>query len=221
MHKRLAQPIVESSSGEVFIEGDWFPSPLPANIRLDEMAYPDTSYSFTTFFSKKPVGFTLGYASGNYGHGIFTTGKNGEIKVGRFVVLQCTRIISDLSVTINDHCMFSWGSVITDNWLTARTLSPTLRRQMLEAAAHSPTRHLESADPQPVLIEENVWVGFDAVILPGVTIGRGAIIGCKTIVAENVPPYAVVVGNPGRVIRFLEPTDTEENRQKVFSQLLG
>ncbi len=220
MHKHLAQSVVESSAGELFIEGDWFPNPLPANISLDEMSYPDTSYSFTTFFSEKPVGFSLGYASGNYGHGIFTTGKNGEINVGKFVVLQCTRIISDLSVTIKDHCMFSWGSVITDSWLTATTLSPAVRRRMLEAAAQSPTRHLESVDPQPVVINENVWVGFEAVILPGVTIGRGAIIGCKTIVTDNVPAYAVVVGNPGRVIRFLDPTDTEENRQTVFGQLL-
>ncbi|GAA4452695.1 hypothetical protein GCM10023189_16520 [Nibrella saemangeumensis] len=219
MHKNLAQPVVESSTGEVFIEGDWFPNPLPPNIVLEEMAYPDTSYSFTTFFSEKPVGFSLGYASGNYGHGIFTTGKNGEIRVGRFVVLQCTRIISNRLVTIHDHCMFSWGSVITDSWVTERTQSPAIRRQMLEAAAHSPNRHLESIDPQPVVIEENVWVGFEAVILPGVTIGRGAIIGCKTIVTEDVPPYAVVVGNPGRIIRFLEPTDTPENRQKAFAML--
>ena len=221
MHEHLAQPVRETSSGDLFIEGDWFPNPLPANISLDDMAYPDTSYSFTTFFSEKPVGFSLGYASGNYGHGVFTTGKNGEINVGKFAVLQCTRIICDLSVTIKDHCMFSWGSVITDSWLTANTLSPAVRRQMLKEAAHSPTRHIESPDPQAVLIEDNVWVGFEAVILPGVTIGQGAIIGCKTIVTEDVPPYAVVVGNPGRVIRFLDPTDTEENRQQLISQLLG
>lgn len=219
MHKNLAQSIVESSTGELFIEGDWFPNPLPANIALDEMAYPDTSYSFTTFFSEKPVGFSLGYASGNYGHGIFTTGRNGEIRVGRFVVLQCTRVISNRLVVIKDHCMFSWGSVITDSWLTERTKSPAARRKMLEAAAHSPNRHLESPDPRPVVIEENVWVGFEAIIMPGVTIGQGAIIGCKTIVTEDVPPYAVVVGNPGRVIRYLDPTDTPENRRKAFAIL--
>ncbi len=219
MHN-LAQNIVENDSGEVFIEGDWFPNPLPKNIFLDEMAYPDTSYSFTTFFSEKPVGFTLGYASGNYGHGIFTTGKRGEIKIGKFVVLQCTRIISNLCITIKDHCMFSWGSVVTDSWVTAGTLSPGVRRGMLENASRSKTRHLEFTEPQPVLIEENVWVGFEAIILPGVTIGRGAIIGSKTIVSEDVPPYAVVVGNPGRIIKFIEPTDTEEHKQKAIKQFI-
>lgn len=220
MHKNLAQNIVENESGELFIDGDWFPNPLPKNIFLDEMAYPDTSYSFTTFFSEQPVGFSLGYASGNYGHGIFTTGKRGEIRIGKFVVLQCTRIICNLSITIKDHCMFSWGSVITDSWVTANTTSPAVRRCMLENASGLKNRHLEFTDPQAVIIEENVWVGFEAIILPGVTIGRGAIIGSKTIVSEDVPPYAVVVGNPGRIIKFLEPTDTLEHKQKAIKYFI-
>lgn len=221
MHKHLAQNIVENTSGELFIEGDWFPNPLPKNIFLDEMAYPDTSYSFTTFFSEKAVGLSLGYASGNYGHGIFTTGKNGEIKIGNFVVLQCTRLISNLSITIKDHCMFSWGSVITDSWVTAETLSPAVRRLMLERVSHSGKRHLEFTDPKPVIIEENVWVGFEAIILPGVTIGRGAIIGSKTIISEDVPPYAVVVGNPGKIVKFLEATDTPESKQKAIKEIIN
>ncbi|WP_018613720.1 acyltransferase [Segetibacter koreensis] len=221
MHKHLAQNIVENTSGELFIEGDWYPNPLPKNIFLDEMAYPDTSYSFTTFFSEKTVGLSLGYASGNYGHGIFTTGKDGEIKIGKFVVLQCVRLISNLSITIKDHCMFSWGSVITDSWITAETLSPVVRRLMLERVSRSGNRHLEFTDPKPVVIEENVWVGFEAIILPGVTIGRGAVIGSKTIISEDVPPYAVVVGNPGKIVKFLEATDTPESKQKAIKEIIN
>ncbi|GEO11777.1 hypothetical protein SAE01_42730 [Segetibacter aerophilus] len=216
MHKQLAQEIVENEAGQLFIEGDWHPNPLPTNIELEEMAYPDTSYSFTTFYSKKPVGFKLGYASGNYGHGIFTTGENGEINIGKFVVLQCTRIISNLSVIIKDHCMFSWGSVITDSWLGLETKSPAARKAMLKQAAHSYNRHLEFIDPQPVTIEENVWVGFEAIILPGVTIGKGAVIGCKAVVSQDVSPYAVVVGNPARVIKYLDPTDTEQEKEAAL-----
>ena len=89
---------------------------------------------------------------------------------------------------------------------------------MLEAASNSQNRHLEYLDPRPVIIEENVWVGFDAVILPGVTIGRGAVIGCKTIISEDVAPYSVVVGNPPRVIKYLEPNDTPETKQAALLQ---
>jgi maltose O-acetyltransferase len=220
MHKQLAQPMIENEAGEVFIQNDWYDQPLPSNIFLDEMAYPDTAYSFATFYSERPVGFSMGYASGNYGHGVFTTGKNGEIRIGKFVVLQCTRIIANLSVTIKDHCMFSWGAVITDSWVNPETYSPSIRRMMLEQAAISPHRHLEFIEPKPVVIEENVWVGFEAMILPGVTIGRGAVIGSKTLISSDVPEYAVVVGNPSRIIRYLEPTDTQEVKELAFKQFM-
>jgi virginiamycin A acetyltransferase len=51
------------------------------------------------------------------------------------------------------------------------------------------------------VIGNDVWIGRDAVIMPGVTVGDGAIIGAHAVVAKDVPPYAVVVGNPGRVIK--------------------
>lgn len=116
--------------------------------------------------------------------------------------------------------MFSWGSVITDSWIKPDAIaSIAVKRRVLESASGCLNRHLEFIDPQPVIIEENVWVGFEAIILPGVTIGRGAVIGSKTTVSEDIPPYAVVVGNPGRIIRFLEPTDTTEHTVKAMKQI--
>ncbi len=51
-------------------------------------------------------------------------------------------------------------------------------------------------------IGNDVWIGREAVIMPGVTVGDGAIIGTRAVVARDVPPYAVVTGNPGRVTRL-------------------
>ena len=220
MFKKLAQPIVTDAQGRMFIEHDWHPDPLPSNIELDEMAYPDTSYSFTTFFSQKPGGFKLGYASGNYGHSSFTTGVKGQITVGKFVVLQGIRMICNHSITIGDHCMFSWGCVITDSWFTDNKIfSVEQRRAMLEETARSYNRHLEFTDPKPIIIEENVWVGFGAIILPGVIIGRGAVIGCNTIVSENIPPYAVAVGVPARIIKYLNANDTDEVKRLALEEI--
>ena len=122
MRKTPAQPIIYDDQGRMFIEHDWHPDPLPQNIDLDEMSYPDTSYSFTTFFSKEPVAFKLGYASGNYGRSVFIGGKSSEIIIGKFVVLQGTNIICNKSIIIKDHCMLSWGSVVTDSWINASTI---------------------------------------------------------------------------------------------------
>lgn len=54
---------------------------------------------------------------------------------------------------------------------------------------------------QPVAIEDDVWVGAGAIILMGVTVGRGAIIGAGAVVTRDVAPYSVVAGIPARVIR--------------------
>jgi virginiamycin A acetyltransferase len=55
---------------------------------------------------------------------------------------------------------------------------------------------------QDVRIGNDVWIGHGAVILSGVEIGDGAVIGAMAVVAKNIPPYAVAVGNPARVIKY-------------------
>ncbi len=58
------------------------------------------------------------------------------------------------------------------------------------------------SDAQPVVIGDDVWIGQRVIILPGIQIGNGAIIGAGTVVTKDVPPYAVVAGNPGRVVKM-------------------
>ncbi len=56
--------------------------------------------------------------------------------------------------------------------------------------------------PEAVVIGDDVWIGTRAIILPGVTIGRGAIIGAGAVVTKDVPDYAIVGGVPAKVIRY-------------------
>ncbi len=56
----------------------------------------------------------------------------------------------------------------------------------------------------PVVIEDNAWIGEMACIMPGVTIGRGAIIGANAVVTHDVPPYTLAAGNPARVIKQIK-----------------
>lgn len=51
------------------------------------------------------------------------------------------------------------------------------------------------------IIGNDVWIGWDVTVMPGVTVGDGAIIGARAVVTRDVPPYAVVAGNPARVVR--------------------
>lgn len=64
----------------------------------------------------------------------------------------------------------------------------------------------------PVIIEDNVWIGDKATILPGVRIGRGSIIGANAVVVKSVPPHSLVGGNPATVRRIMHPADKEAPR---------
>lgn len=74
----------------------------------------------------------------------------------------------------------------------------------------TPTHPLE-AEPRkagweggkPIVIEDNVWIGGGAIILPGVTVGRNSVVGAGAVVSRDVPPNVLVAGNPGRIVREL------------------
>ena len=54
---------------------------------------------------------------------------------------------------------------------------------------------------KPVTISDDVWIGANVIILPGVTVGKGAILGAGSVVTKSVPDYAIVGGNPAKVIK--------------------
>lgn len=58
------------------------------------------------------------------------------------------------------------------------------------------------AEIRPICIEDDVWIGDNVIILPGVHVGQGAILGAGSVIREDVPPYAVMVGNPAFVMRY-------------------
>ena len=62
-----------------------------------------------------------------------------------------------------------------------------------------PMRTQGFTEMKPVTIEDDVWIGARVCILPGVTIGKGSVIGACTVVSKNVPPYSVAVGNPMQI----------------------
>lgn len=65
-----------------------------------------------------------------------------------------------------------------------------------------PMRVQGSREAEPVVISDDVWIGTRAIILPGVSVGRGAIVGAGAIVTRDVPEYAIVGGNPARIIKY-------------------
>jgi acetyltransferase-like isoleucine patch superfamily enzyme len=60
---------------------------------------------------------------------------------------------------------------------------------------------------KPVIVEDDVWLGTNVVLLPGVTIGRGSIIGAGSVVTRDIPPFVIAKGIPARVVRHLQSID--------------
>ncbi|TIX41061.1 MAG: CatB-related O-acetyltransferase, partial [Mesorhizobium sp.] len=67
----------------------------------------------------------------------------------------------------------------------------------------------------PIKLGHDVWIGTDAIVLSGVTIGDGAVIAARSVVARDVPPYAIVGGNPARIIKYRFPDPTIAAMQKI------
>jgi carbonic anhydrase/acetyltransferase-like protein (isoleucine patch superfamily) len=182
---------------------DWYPGTIPDNVVIDETAYVETSFSFHLYRSEEPVGVRIGRAASTYLGTMFDVGRRGRVSLGEYALVHGARIICDAEVEIGDYALISWNVVLMDSYRVP--LDPAQRRRELERVPARRPRYLEGGGPgRPVRIERNVWIGFDACVLPGVTIGEGAVVGARSVVAEDVPPYTVVAGNPARVIRRLE-----------------
>lgn len=121
-----------------------------------------------------------------------TCGKGVHISDGALIDCQA-------AVTIGDHSFFGHRVMVltgTHPYVTA----------------FGPDR-IPAAPPRPVTIGQGVWICSGAIICPGVTIGDHAVVGPGAVVMRNVPTYAVVAGNPARVVRRLRSKDhgpTEE-----------
>ena len=66
---------------------------------------------------------------------------------------------------------------------------------------------------KPVLVRESAWIGAGATVLPGVCIGHHAIVGAGAVVTRDVPDYAVAVGNPARVVKWLDKEKFKEHAE--------
>ena len=72
----------------------------------------------------------------------------------------------------------------------------------------------------PVVIEKGAWIGASSVILQGVAVGEGAVVGAGSVVPKNIPPFAVAVGNPARIIKFRR-SGQEPGPISMFNKIVG
>lgn len=128
---------------------------------------------------------------GVYQRVILKTGRpDARLVIGDNVGVSGCTIAASTSIRIGDYVQIGSGALITDS--DAHPLAWKARR------ANHP------GISQPIEIGDDVFIGARAIILKGVTIGRGAIVGAGAVVAHDVPPFAVVAGNPAKIIKSVQ-----------------
>ena len=128
-----------------------------------------------------------------------TLNERGKITIGDFVFMNFVKMRIDHHLQIGSHCLFGPNVILwdTDN----HPLSASERWQQAEEIAdHFPLSKSYDANGGNIIIEENVWIGMEALVLGGVTIGKGAIIAARSVVTKNVAPYTIVAGIPAKKI---------------------
>lgn len=117
---------------------------------------------------------------------------SGRIEIGNHTFINYgSSIAAREFVKIGSHCHLGHYTFVMDN------------------DQHHVVRHTELPQSAAVIIEDHVWIGAKAVILPGVRIGSRAVIGAGSIVTKDIPPQCVAAGNPAHVLRYL--TDFNED----------
>jgi acetyltransferase-like isoleucine patch superfamily enzyme len=182
---------------------DWYPGSIPENVLISEGAHLETTYSFLHYRSLRPEGVRVGRGTTVNLGTMFDVGPRGRVRIGEFALVNSPWIICDAEIDIGDFALISWNVVLMDTYRAS--FDPVARRAELAQVARHPLRRLVAETPaRPIRIGRNVWIGFDSCVLPGVTIGEGSVVGARSVVVEDVPPFTLVAGNPARVIRPLE-----------------
>lgn len=167
---------------------DWWPEPLPDNVEIGPRSHLYSTYAFLHYASSRPCGVRIGHDTGVYDGTVFELGPLGEVRIGDWGTVVAPVFATNGLVTIGDHAFISHEVFFLDD------------------AAAVPPRDRSWAAPSPAItVADACWIGTRTVLLPGAHLGEGAIVGAGSVVDFPVPDFAVVAGNPARIVGSAPP----------------
>ncbi len=185
------------------VEGDWWQHPIPPNVHFGEGFYCESAQIFRQLKSKQADAVTIGNHVSCYAGCSFAIGAEGRCQIGDFTLMNGALVMAEEWIEIGSHCLVSWNVGIADS--DFHPLEPAQRR--IDAHALAPFFQDRPPRPKlrtaPVIIRDNVWIGMNATILKGVTIGENSVVAAGAVVTKSVAANVVVAGNPAVVIRIL------------------
>ncbi len=178
--------------------GRWTEGQLPPNVRVGVNTVITDDLAFKRFHSGVPDALVIGaHCTMDGVH--FDLGQQGRMVVGDYCYFTNAVLLCELEVRIGSYVVIGWNTTVSDT--DFHPLGPAER--IADAVACSPLgqgRPRPAVLKQPVVIEDDVWIGPNATILKGVRLGAGAWIEAGSVVTRDVPPRARVLGNPAQVI---------------------
>ena len=186
------------------VKDDWYPEPIPRNVEFGEGFYCESAQVFKKLISKEPRAVVFGDHVSVYAGCSFAVQKDGRCVVGDFTLLNGAIVMAEELVQIGSHCLISWGVGIADS--DFHPLEPAQR--LIDAHALAPFFKSRPPRPKlktaPVKIGDNVWIGMNAVILKGVTIGENSVVAAGAVVTKSIPANTIVAGNPAVTVKKFE-----------------
>jgi acetyltransferase-like isoleucine patch superfamily enzyme len=179
--------------------GAWDYRSLPPSIRLGRDCYLERKECFERIRSRRDPALVLGDRVRVYTWTAFNLEPGGFIEIGDDSILVGPVFMCAERITIGRRVVLSYQVTIAD--CDFHPHDPAQR--ILDAIANAPGGDRGRRPPlvaRPVVIDDDAEIGIGAIILKGVRIGAGARVGAGAVVARDVPPGAVVEGNPARLV---------------------
>ncbi len=149
---------------------------------------------------------TLGGGPRIVNYGYLSIGDDTRISSHVVVVELCTAAGAELRIGNGVHINYgvSLGATKSIRVGDRVRLGPYTR--VVDSDFHDVYDRAQPAVPKPVVIDDDAWLGMHVTVLPGVRIGKAAVVGSGSVVTKDVPDYAVVGGVPAKVLRALDPS---------------
>lgn len=181
------------------IEGDWHRAFFPSNIEVGPGTVTDSTFCFKNYRSVREVGFRCG-ANVTLWRTAIAAEPDGLIEIGSDTFVSNASIVAAGRISIGSRVFIAGGVTIVDS--DFHPLDPALR--LADTIALSPGGNPKGRpriDVVPVTIGDDVWIGYNATVLKGVSIGCGAIVHPGAVVLDDVPEGTAVMGNPASPVR--------------------